>query len=187
MALKIGDIFDYQGEQPNFARDTFKTLAEMRNYPITSIDEGHLSYCIEDSSRYKFSNNNTVDSTTGKWRREVDTTLSESSENSVQNKVITKKFSDASNQVASQVNTLNNRITAEDGEIKTIIETNEKIDSIALGDLKKDIENLDSVIGSISNDLKSTTVSTTTTINGHELGSDITITKSDIGLGNVDN
>ena len=39
MALKIGDNFKYQGKQPNFDRDTFATLDEMKAFPETSIDE----------------------------------------------------------------------------------------------------------------------------------------------------
>lgn len=68
MALRIGDNFNYQGQKPNFERDCFDTLAAMKAYPETSIDEGHLSYCKEDGKRYEFKSSNTVDPTTGKWR-----------------------------------------------------------------------------------------------------------------------
>lgn len=68
MALRIGDNFSYQGQKPNFERDCFDTLAAMKAYPETSIDEGHLSYCKEDGKRYEFKSSNIVDPTTGKWR-----------------------------------------------------------------------------------------------------------------------
>lgn len=68
MALRIGDNFNYQGQKPNFERDCFDTLAAMKAYPETSIDEGHLSYCKEDGKRYEFKSSNIVDPTTGKWR-----------------------------------------------------------------------------------------------------------------------
>lgn len=68
MALLIGDNFNYQANKPNFERDSFKTLEDMRTYPETSIDDGHISYCKETDKHYKFVSSNTVDGTTGKWR-----------------------------------------------------------------------------------------------------------------------
>lgn len=68
MALLIGDNFNYQANKPNFERDSFKTLAAMKAYPETSIDDGHISYCAETNKHYKFLSSNPVDGTTGKWR-----------------------------------------------------------------------------------------------------------------------
>lgn len=68
MALKIGDNFSYQGKKPNFDRDSFDTLAAMKAFPETSIDEGHISYCKEDGKNYQYKAANSVDATTGKWR-----------------------------------------------------------------------------------------------------------------------
>lgn len=68
MALRIGDNFNYQGQKPNFERDSFETLAAMKAYPETSIDEGHLSYCKEDGKRYEYKSSNDIDATTGRWR-----------------------------------------------------------------------------------------------------------------------
>ena len=68
MALKIGDNFSYQANKPNFERDSFTTLAAMKAYPETSIDDGHISYCAETDKHYKFLSTNIVDVTTGKWR-----------------------------------------------------------------------------------------------------------------------
>lgn len=68
MSLLIGDNFNYQGQKPNFERDSFETLAAMKAYPETSLDNGHLSYCKEDGKRYEYKSSNSVDSTTGKWR-----------------------------------------------------------------------------------------------------------------------
>ena len=68
MALKIGDNFSYQGKKPNFDRDSFDTLAAMKAFPETSIDEGHISYCKEDGKNYQYKSANSVDATTGKWR-----------------------------------------------------------------------------------------------------------------------
>lgn len=68
MAIKIGSNFTFQGEQPNFERDRFATKAGMKAFPETSIDDGHLSYCMEDKNTYQFKSSNAVDATTGKWR-----------------------------------------------------------------------------------------------------------------------
>lgn len=68
MSLLIGDNFNYQGQKPNFERDSFETLAAMKAYPETSIDDGHLSYCKENGKHYEYKSSYSVDPTTGKWR-----------------------------------------------------------------------------------------------------------------------
>ena len=68
MAIKIGSNFTFQGQQPNFERDRFTTKAAMKDFPETSIDDGHLSYCAEDGNTYQFKSSNSVDNVTGKWR-----------------------------------------------------------------------------------------------------------------------
>ena len=68
MAIKIGSNFTFQGQQPNFERDRFATKAVMKAFPETSIDDGHLSYCVEDGNTYQFKSSNDIDAVTGKWR-----------------------------------------------------------------------------------------------------------------------
>ena len=68
MSIQIGVNFEYKGELSNFARDSFKTLTDMRNIPDTDVDEGHISYCIETGKHYVFNKNNTIDVVTGKLR-----------------------------------------------------------------------------------------------------------------------
>ena len=68
MAIKIGSNFTFQGQQPNFERDRFATKAAMKAFPETSIDDGHLSYCVEDGNTYQFKSSNDIDAVTGKWR-----------------------------------------------------------------------------------------------------------------------
>lgn len=68
MPLSFGDNINYQGKLPNFRRDSFDTLEEMKNFPPTSLDEGHISRCNEDGKRYKFLSNNPFDEITGYWR-----------------------------------------------------------------------------------------------------------------------
>lgn len=67
MALLIGDNFNYQGQKPNFERDSFDTLESMVSYPETSIDDGHISYCKETKKHYIFNSSN-KSTDTGKWR-----------------------------------------------------------------------------------------------------------------------
>ena len=203
MALKIGDNFKYQGKQPNFDRDTFATLDEMKAFPETSIDEGHESYCLATGKRYKFSSSNTIDATLGKWRLTVDTALNASSENPVQNKVITNKINTSEATVIAAMSALQ---TSVDTKLKTTTEKLErdvadtvsgltgKVDAqeivtvAALGEIRETIKDNEESISAAINHLNDTKVSTTMLINGKEIGSgEFDITKADIGLENVDN
>lgn len=68
MALQLGSNIKYEGQLPNFVRDSFKTLADMKAFPELKIDSGHISFCEEDRNTYKYDVNNSVDAVTGKWR-----------------------------------------------------------------------------------------------------------------------
>ena len=63
--------FGYNGEMPNFRRDQFDTLYRMSKV-IDNIDEGHVSFCLEDKKMYQFLSSNPIDETTGRWRVFVD-------------------------------------------------------------------------------------------------------------------
>lgn len=65
--IQVADNFNYRGKKPNFDRDSFDTLQDMKNYSENSLDDGHISYCKETGKHYKFNSNNQSDSTTGKW------------------------------------------------------------------------------------------------------------------------
>lgn len=54
MSKIIGDNYSYKGKQPNFARDQFATKAEMNDFNPDFLDQGHISYCVEDDTHYKF-------------------------------------------------------------------------------------------------------------------------------------
>ena len=95
MAIKIGANLAYNGKLPNFERDSFETKAAMKAFDENSIDEGHLSYCKEDSNIYQYKHTNAVDATTGRWRIfktdiVVDATLNGTSTNPIQNKAVFK-------------------------------------------------------------------------------------------------
>ena len=65
--IQVADNFNYRGKKPNFDRDSFDTLQDMKNYSENSLDDGHISYCKETGKHYKFNSNNQSDSTTGKF------------------------------------------------------------------------------------------------------------------------
>lgn len=66
--IQIIDNFEHRSKLPNFARDQFDTLEEMKNVRDEDIDEGHISYCISTDKHYKFNASNAIDQSTGKWR-----------------------------------------------------------------------------------------------------------------------
>ena len=68
MSIQINNNFDYKGNQPNFERDRFETLELMCSADERSLDNGHISYCIETGKHYVFNENNAIDVKTGKWR-----------------------------------------------------------------------------------------------------------------------
>lgn len=65
--IQVADNFNYRGKKPNFDRDSFDTLQDMKNYSENSLDDGHISYCKETDKHYKFNSNNQSNPTTGKW------------------------------------------------------------------------------------------------------------------------
>ena len=67
----IAITFGYEGDLPNFERDQFATLADMKQV-VDTIDEGHMSFCKETKKHYVFHSSNTLDATTGKWREIAD-------------------------------------------------------------------------------------------------------------------
>ena len=68
MSIQINNNFDYKGNQPNFKRDQFRTLKEMRLANGKGFDEGHISYCIETGRHYVYSTANKIDAKLGRWR-----------------------------------------------------------------------------------------------------------------------
>lgn len=66
--IQIIDNFEHRSKLPNFTRDQFTTLEDMRNVRDEDIDEGHISYCISTDKHYKFNASNAIDQSTGKWR-----------------------------------------------------------------------------------------------------------------------
>lgn len=44
--IQVADNFNYRGKKPNFDRDSFDTLQNMKNYSENSLDRCYRSYCI---------------------------------------------------------------------------------------------------------------------------------------------
>lgn len=97
--IKTAAGFDYKGIQPNFTRDMFNTIAEMKAFPDSSLPEVFIAVCKETPKViYIYAKSNTVDPTTGKWRAfeggvTLDDILDATSDNGVTNKVITEALS----------------------------------------------------------------------------------------------
>ena len=97
MAIKIGDNLNYAGVKPDFVRQQYATFEEMAAVRDNTMPPIYLAYCLEDKNFYKYDKENEVDPTTGKFRLfqsggggggTVDTAMSDTSTNAVQNKVI---------------------------------------------------------------------------------------------------
>lgn len=72
MALSFLDNVDYRGKKPNFARDLFDTIADMKNYSELYLPDVFVACCKETGKLYIFNRNNELDTDLGKWR-EFDT------------------------------------------------------------------------------------------------------------------
>ena len=52
--IQVADNFNYRGKKPNFDRDSFDTLQDMKNYSENSLDDGHISYCKETNQTWVY-------------------------------------------------------------------------------------------------------------------------------------
>ena len=65
MALNITSTFNYEGPEPNFARDQFKWERDLLAVNPNFMDEGHISYCIETKKHYKWTGSGWEEMNTG--------------------------------------------------------------------------------------------------------------------------
>lgn len=72
MALPILDNIQYKGAKPNFTRDQFATVADMKAYSENFLPELYEAFVLENKKKYRFDKSNTVDSVLGKWREIID-------------------------------------------------------------------------------------------------------------------
>lgn len=69
MGIQLTTGFRLNSKAPNFDRDQFQTLTGMKEFKEESIPEGYITYCLEDRTLYQYKGSNTLDPTTGKWRK----------------------------------------------------------------------------------------------------------------------
>ena len=60
--------FDYRGQQPNFSRDMFTTVAEMVAFSENYLPDVFITHVVEDGKTYKYQRSNIDDADLGKWR-----------------------------------------------------------------------------------------------------------------------
>ena len=68
-SVKVDLPFELQNNSPVDAKQNFKTLAEMKNFDERFLSDTAMCTCDEDGKLYVFNKLNTVDTTTGKWRK----------------------------------------------------------------------------------------------------------------------
>lgn len=69
MAIKLVAGINYNGKEPNFARDQFNTLEEMFNFPAASLPQIFHAMNLEDGCMWFFNKANESDPVTKKWRK----------------------------------------------------------------------------------------------------------------------
>lgn len=67
-SIKFGNNLNYQGESPNFDRDAFATIEDMKNFEENWLPDVFIAVCYEDGNVYVFNRNNDFDDVTGRWR-----------------------------------------------------------------------------------------------------------------------
>ncbi len=68
MGISIIDNFDYRAGKPNFTRDLFATIEEMRDFPTMYLPEVFEANVVSTGDRYRYNINNEDNPLTGKWR-----------------------------------------------------------------------------------------------------------------------
>lgn len=64
----------YEGPNAAIVREEYATVADMKAMSELSLNEGCQAVVLENKKLYRFSQDNSVDATTGKWREIVDFT-----------------------------------------------------------------------------------------------------------------
>jgi hypothetical protein len=69
MAVSMLDNFNIRKSSPNVERDMFQTIADMKDYNENYLPQVFIATCVEDGCIYIFNKGNSVNDTTGKWRK----------------------------------------------------------------------------------------------------------------------
>lgn len=68
MAIKIADNLNYAGQKPDFVRQQYDTLEDMKNVKDITMPPLYLAYCLETEKVYLYRKSNEVSEDTGKFR-----------------------------------------------------------------------------------------------------------------------
>lgn len=68
MALSFLDNVDYRGKKPNFTRDLFETLSDMKSFSELYLPDMFIACCKETGKLYLFNRENDFDAILGRWR-----------------------------------------------------------------------------------------------------------------------
>ena len=66
--MLVNESIENNTMQPNFTRDIFKTIAEMKVVPKKKMPKMFISTCLETGKAYIYNKNNEIDETLGLWR-----------------------------------------------------------------------------------------------------------------------
>lgn len=158
--------FDLKSKSPNFKRDQFQTLEEMGNYNPEFIDEGHICYCVETGKHYFWSSSNTTNPDIGQWSPMV--------------KSGSDYYTVHTDKVAASVDSLDslqNLVSSMEGTLYSV--------SYDVENMKRTQSTSENIVSTALNQLNQKPIY----INGKNvgIGDQLTIDKTLIGLGNVDN
>ena len=68
MAMSIIDNYSLEKPYPNFERDMFQTIEEMKNFSSKKLPTLFIATCVETGKVYLYNKNNEADPVLGKWR-----------------------------------------------------------------------------------------------------------------------
>lgn len=68
MASTWGDNFEYNGSKPDFTRQQYATLADMKAVVRTRMPTMYIAFCLEDHKVYLYDKANEDDPVLGRWR-----------------------------------------------------------------------------------------------------------------------
>lgn len=68
MSIALGDNIRLNKPVPDFDRQQYATVADMKAVKDLKMPDMYLAYCLETQKVYLYKKTNTVDATYGKWR-----------------------------------------------------------------------------------------------------------------------
>lgn len=165
MAVALSGNIDYNGSQPNFSRDIFNTIEEMRTVSKQRMPKMFVASCLETGKLYLYNKSNEEDPTLGLWR---EATLDDYEKLSNKPSIPTKisELEDDSN-------------FAKTDDVYTKEEVDEKLANVDLTEYAKsaDVYTKEEVDTSLADYAKSADVYTKTEINEKLASSDVDLTE----------